>query len=298
MPATILVTSSHNSGRGTLRAAIEKANLDRDHRAGKSHGDTIKFAHSVRGTILLAKALPALSTDMVISGPGPSALRVARSDASQTPLVRYLHRREGAVVKITGLTITGGRAGDGGGIDNAGSLSLVNATISGNSAIGTHRAWQSPSGTQAGSPSPLPDHRQRGRAASVTAERSDGVWRRDRELRQARGHQLHDQRQLGHRRQHGQQAMAAGSPTPGRYQSPTPHSAATRARAVGTATAAESITPARSRSPTPRSAATPRGRGHRRLNVRLRQWGRDRQLLARSRSPTPRSAATRPWDQF
>ena len=137
VPATILVTSLLNSGCGTLRAAIEKANLAPNNRGSGAHGDTIKFAHSVRGTILLTSALPALSTDMVISGPGPSALRVARSGASQTPAFRIFTVGRGAVIKITGLTITGGIAADGGGIDNAGSLSLVNTTISGNSAVGT-----------------------------------------------------------------------------------------------------------------------------------------------------------------
>src|SRR5271166_2651867 len=136
VPATILVTSLLNSGCGTLRAAIEKANLAPNNRGSGAHGDTIKFAHSVRGTILLTSALPALSTDMVISGPGPSALRVARSGASQTPAFRIFTVGRGAVIKITGLTITGGSAADGGGIGNAGSLSLVNTTISGNSAVG------------------------------------------------------------------------------------------------------------------------------------------------------------------
>ena len=138
VPSTIWVTSVLNSGRGTLRAAIDKANLAAHDRAGEAHGDTIKFAHSVRGTIVLASALPALSADMVISGPGPSTLSVARSDASQTPAFGIFTVGSRAVIKITGLTITGGIAGDGGGISNAGTLSLVDAKISGNSATATN----------------------------------------------------------------------------------------------------------------------------------------------------------------
>ena len=43
----------------------------------KTHSDTIKFAHSVRGTILLESALPVLLTHTVISGPGSALLTVA-----------------------------------------------------------------------------------------------------------------------------------------------------------------------------------------------------------------------------
>jgi hypothetical protein len=134
MPSTILVTSLLDAGHGTLRAAIEKANRLPTHGAGRMHSDTIKFAPSVRGTILLESALPVLCTNILISGPGPSALSVARSNDSQTPQFRVFTVGQGAVIKITGLTITGGNAQVGGGIDNAGSLSLVNTTITGNSA--------------------------------------------------------------------------------------------------------------------------------------------------------------------
>ncbi len=72
MPSTILVTSLLDSGRGTLRAAIQRANRT-------SCPDRIKFARSVTGTILLTKPLPALATSMVISGWGPSEPTVARS---------------------------------------------------------------------------------------------------------------------------------------------------------------------------------------------------------------------------
>ena len=136
MPATILVTSLLDSGRGTLRAAIEKANLVPNNRESRAHADTIEFACSVRGTILLTSGLPALATDMLISGPGSSESRLARSGAAQTPPFGVLSVKSGAVVEVTGLTITGGFAASGGGIANAGSLSLVNTAIIGNEAFG------------------------------------------------------------------------------------------------------------------------------------------------------------------
>ena len=101
MPATIRVTSLLDSGAGTLRAAIEQA--DR-----APHHDTITFARSLAGTITLTSALPDLSTDIVISGPGHSVLTVARSSAPGTPAFGVFAVSSGARVAISGLTITGG----------------------------------------------------------------------------------------------------------------------------------------------------------------------------------------------
>ncbi len=61
--STLLVSSAADSGPGTLRAAIEQANLD-------TAGDTISFAPGVTGTITLSSALPDLSTDVNLDGPG------------------------------------------------------------------------------------------------------------------------------------------------------------------------------------------------------------------------------------
>lgn len=137
VPSTITVTNLADSGVGTLRAAIERANLD-------TVQDTIDFAPSVAGTISLSSALPDLSTSMILHGPGASVLSVARSNNPGTPGFRVFTVPAGADVEIAGLTITGGRGGIvqfgvptvtlGGGIANAGTLTLTNSTISGNSA--------------------------------------------------------------------------------------------------------------------------------------------------------------------
>ncbi len=131
MPSTILVTSLLDSGRGSLRAAIIKANQDPSHSGSHTHSDTIKFAHSVRGTILLESALPVLLTDTVISGPGPALLTVAR-DSRSFQSFRIFTVGKGARTAISGLTIAGGSTAAGGGINNAGSLSLNNMWIMGN----------------------------------------------------------------------------------------------------------------------------------------------------------------------
>ena len=71
-----LVTSAGDDGPGTLRAAIEQANLQ--------PGSTVEFR--VRGTITLSSALPDLSADVTIGGPGVSGVTVERSPSAGTPL--------------------------------------------------------------------------------------------------------------------------------------------------------------------------------------------------------------------
>ena len=61
---------------------------------------------------------------------------MARSSAPGTPAFRIFTVEKGAKVSITGLTITGGSAGYGGGIENSGSLSVTDCTFSGNTATG------------------------------------------------------------------------------------------------------------------------------------------------------------------
>ena len=128
VPATILVTSVADAGVGTLRAAIQQANLD-------AAGDTITFAPSVTGAITLLTALPDLTANMRIVGPGPSSLTVARSPAAGTPVFSVLTMDDGAEVGLTGLAIKGGMVNNGsvgGGIDNMGTLTLTDCTVSGN----------------------------------------------------------------------------------------------------------------------------------------------------------------------
>ena len=129
MPSTITVMNTNDSGPGSLRAAITQADMD-------TSQDTIDFAPSVTGTITLLSALPDLTGDTLVSGPGASALTVARSAAAGTPDFRIFTVDAGAQVAISGLTITGGLVvgDDGGGIANSGTLTLANATLSGNSA--------------------------------------------------------------------------------------------------------------------------------------------------------------------
>jgi len=110
---------------GDLRYVITQAD--------QTQGDnTINFA--VTGTITLNSALPDLSNTtgvMDIEGPGAASLTVARSSAAPEFSVFTVD----AIIQaqLAGLTITGGSASSGGGIDNAGTLTLTNSTIADNS---------------------------------------------------------------------------------------------------------------------------------------------------------------------
>ena len=141
VPSTIVVTSLLDSGRGTLRAAIEKADHHANTRGGRTHTDTIKFARRAYGIISLTSVLPVLSAHIAITGPRliePMAYSVIVGPSLRpgTPAFDIFSVANGAVVAISNILVSGGSALDGGGIHNAGSLSLVNSSISNNTASG------------------------------------------------------------------------------------------------------------------------------------------------------------------
>lgn len=92
-------------------------------------GDTIRF--SVEGIVTLARgALPDLIRSIAIEGPGPRALTVRG-----VPFLGILRVAPRATVSLEGLTIDRGvTRQEGGGIYNAGTLTINKCTISGNRA--------------------------------------------------------------------------------------------------------------------------------------------------------------------
>jgi hypothetical protein len=100
---------------GDLRFAIGNA----------QSGDGI--AINLAGTILLAAALPVLTRDVCIQGPGANVLTVDGLGGSVFAI------SSGTTVFLSGLTVTGG-SGNGGGIFNQGTLTLNNDTIRDNTA--------------------------------------------------------------------------------------------------------------------------------------------------------------------
>src|SRR5437762_1187045 len=92
--ATITVTNTNDSGPGSLRQALTIAN----------DGDTIGFA--VTGTISLTSGELVIDKNIIISGPGPGLLTVARSQ--QAADFRIFNIPPSHTAEIDGLTITGG----------------------------------------------------------------------------------------------------------------------------------------------------------------------------------------------
>ncbi len=122
----------------TLRAAIQEANA-------VFGSDTITFNLPAGSTITLNTALPEINGSLTINGPGSNLLTVMRSTAGATPSFRIFRINSGATATISGLTITNGKTADGlpapvfgnpgengGGILNAGTLTLNDDVITGN----------------------------------------------------------------------------------------------------------------------------------------------------------------------
>lgn len=119
------LTDNHPTGggqgsgqAGDLRYCITRANA----RPGR---DLIRFRQGSVGTIWLAAPLPTLADDLAIRAPGANRLRVRGGGST------VFRVASGVTVALSGLKITGG-VGNGGGIFNAGTLTLYRATISGN----------------------------------------------------------------------------------------------------------------------------------------------------------------------
>lgn len=98
---THVVTSTADSGSGTLREAITTAN--------SSSGDAISFSLPNPSTITLSSSLPQITKPMTITGPGADQLTI---DAGGTNRVFYINTA-GTGTVISDLTLTGSTSTDG-----------------------------------------------------------------------------------------------------------------------------------------------------------------------------------------
>lgn len=124
--AVFTVSTTADDGAGSLRQAI----LDANSAAG---ADSVVFAATATGTILLLSALPEVTDDLDILGPGAGVLTVDGAGS-----FRVLAFGGTSTATISGLTIANGAVIDdvGGGIFNSGSaiLTISDTVLSGNTA--------------------------------------------------------------------------------------------------------------------------------------------------------------------
>jgi parallel beta-helix repeat protein len=128
----IEVTNLNGSGPGSLRQAVADANADAD-------ADRILFASKLSGTINLGgDDIELEGGDVEIVGPGARQVTIDAEGASRAFFARGGYVTfPGIDVAISGLTITGGEAGRGGGFYAYGAdvdVTISHATISANSA--------------------------------------------------------------------------------------------------------------------------------------------------------------------
>ena len=124
------------TGHCTLRAAIQVANFN-------TGDDGIFFDIPTTDpgysngvwTINLGTALPDLTSNINISGPGAAMLIVQRSFSAPAEF-RVFNITGTSTVTLSGLTIRNGKVSndEGGGIQNTGTLNVTNCTLVGNSA--------------------------------------------------------------------------------------------------------------------------------------------------------------------
>ncbi|RLS83997.1 MAG: DUF4347 domain-containing protein, partial [Planctomycetota bacterium] len=135
--AQITVTTTADSGAGSLRQAITDANLT-------SANDEIVFASSLfangTSTITLGSgALPVIASttnagSLTITGPGVSALVINGNNGNTGRNFRIFDIASGGNLSISGVTVSGAKTtSNGAGFSNLGTLTVTNSLISGNS---------------------------------------------------------------------------------------------------------------------------------------------------------------------
>jgi CSLREA domain-containing protein len=132
---------------GTVDCTLREAIIAANNRAG---GDTITFVSTLNGTVQLTQALPALSGDVTIVGPGANNVTVRRNTGGDYQIFTISNGTNiGPTVTITGLTITNGKASSstfpgnvGAGIYNDhGTLTINKCSVSNNTAPGAGFAF-------------------------------------------------------------------------------------------------------------------------------------------------------------
>ncbi len=122
--ATYTVTNTNDSGAGSLRQAIDEANIN-------TGADIIDF--NTTGTITLSSSLPHITDSLTITGPGAADLTI---DGNSNQILFFAGPPGSQTFHIFGLTLTGGSSSYGGAINLAQSetLTIDACIVSGNAA--------------------------------------------------------------------------------------------------------------------------------------------------------------------
>lgn len=119
-----VTSTADTKAKGTLRASIEESNLN------FLEADSIPI--EVTGTIELESALPIITDDVTVSGPGAGALTVKRTGSAPFRIF-YVG---GADATFSGLTVSGGKDVYGAAFFNEeGTLTLNRVLVTGNEAF-------------------------------------------------------------------------------------------------------------------------------------------------------------------
>ncbi len=125
------VTNTNDNGAGSLRQALADVGT-----VSPTGTGSINFAPGLAGTITLLTALPDITRNVRIEGPGAKLLSVKRSNAPGTPQFRIFAISADSDVYLSGLTLANGRSdGSGGAISNAGTLNVENCSIESSAAL-------------------------------------------------------------------------------------------------------------------------------------------------------------------
>lgn len=116
--ATMTVTNTADRGAGSLRDVID----------GASAGDTVVFTLGSNATIVLVSPLT-VNKNLVLNGAGNPYLEISGNGAVQVFIVNA-----GIAVTFANLTIAEGQANHGGGINNKGTITLIDTRVAGNRA--------------------------------------------------------------------------------------------------------------------------------------------------------------------
>jgi CSLREA domain-containing protein len=143
VPPIVVTTAADEqnvNGQCSLREALINANANNqsgsaDCGTGGGSPDVINFSalFNTAQTINLASVLPNLTDGVTINGPGANLLTVRRDTGGDYVVFEV---NAGITATLSGLTITNGRASFGGGVRNAGNLTINECAITANTSTG------------------------------------------------------------------------------------------------------------------------------------------------------------------